>query len=255
MPKITNVLITRPAPKGQVLAKKLHQQGFTTHVQPLFDYQQGASVGEVKQCVTECENAFVIFVSVAAVQFSQASYSIAQWQSKQIFAIGQATKKALENVGIEQIVCPSIQTSEGLLALTQFENVDQQNIIIVRGDGGREYLANALIERNAKVVYLESYQRNWLKQPENTAQQWQAAKINCIVVTSNALLDELIKLTRHDDRRLNDYWQKKCLWLVVSSRIAEQAKAIGLEQVVNTGGASDQAIIQALEQYHLNQII
>jgi uroporphyrinogen-III synthase len=55
----------------------------------------------------------------------------------------------------------------------------------------------------------------------------------------------MLNLTKNN----NHYWQKECLWLVASQRIAEQAKLQGVMNVLNTQGANDEAIIHAINQY------
>jgi uroporphyrinogen-III synthase len=62
------------------------------------------------------------------------------------------------------------------------------------------------------------------------------------VVTSNALLEHLAKLIKNSD----SYWQKNCLWIVASQRIANNAKQLDLSHVINANGASDEAIITAI---------
>jgi|TARA_B110000090_G_C13336877_1_gene429512 uroporphyrinogen-III synthase len=254
-----NVLITRPKEKGMQLAQQLKTIGINSLCQSFFDYQSYTSQQKIKDTLTKSPPDIIIFVSVAAVIFANQSLSIKQWLKKsssqptQFFAVGHATKKALNNCSIEHVICPKVQNSEGLLELLDLNEVQQKNILIVRGDGGREYLKNTLSKRGAKVNYLESYQRLWLTFNHAIVKQWHANQINVIVITSNALLQRIVDLIATfintlapDEQLVLTHWQKNCLWVVASARIAESAKALGLINVINAQGANDKAIIKAL---------
>jgi uroporphyrinogen-III synthase len=62
------------------------------------------------------------------------------------------------------------------------------------------------------------------------------------VITSNALLESIVHLIKNSD----SYWKTTCLWIVASERIAQQAKQLGLLNIVNAHGANDQAILNAI---------
>ncbi|MGL1956687.1 MAG: uroporphyrinogen-III synthase [Colwellia sp.] len=265
------VLITRPEAKAQELTLLLKQQGIMSIKQPLFDYQAYASPTEIKAQLDLAD--ILIFISVAAVEFAQASMSLSVYQQKTIVAVGSATKKALQDCNIRQVICPAEENSEGLLQLPLFtkefnkvsnKKLASQVITIVRGNGGREYLSTTLKARGASVQYLESYQRVWRTFANDIAKQWQAQQINCIVVTSNESLKKMLQLvlsTNASDANITDanvandcvkhkqhenYWKKHCLWLVASQRIADSAKQLGLKSVIISKGASAKSLISAL---------
>ena len=245
------VLITRPKQKAQQLALSLNQQGIACVNQPLFDYQTLANHSASKALLTGSD--ILIFVSVASVEFADTSYSANLWQFGQIFAVGSATKKALHKLGINNVITPQQENSEGLLALSSLtQNIDEKNITIIRGNGGREYLASTLNSRGAKVSYLESYQRVWRVLAKDISKQWYQQQINCIVVTSNAILEKLVQLVLAQDKqsesqKLANYWRTQCLWITASKRIADKAKQFGLLQVTISAGASDQVLAETLQ--------
>ncbi len=246
--KPLKVLITRPETKNKKLALLLKQQGIATLNQSLFDYQAYADESELN---TKFNNAnIIIFVSVAAVEFSHTSITLNQLKNKVIIAVGTATKKALQALGISPVLSPEQEDSEGVLLLPKLKgNLTEKNITIVRGNGGREYLATQLRSRGAIVLYAESYQRIWRTLAENTAKQWQAMQINCIVITSNEILEKIIYfLHLNKIKSSNNYWINTCIWLVASKRIADNANSLGLKNVINSGGANDQAILNSLKK-------
>jgi len=245
-----NVLIARPEKKAQALSLLLNQQGIACVSQPLFDYQPLAAHKQSKKLLTTAN--IIIFVSVAAVEFAHTNVAATHWQYQHIIAVGKATKAALQALALENIYCPSQENSEGVLALSLLsENMSNKSITIVRGNGGREYLAIELAKRGARVHYLESYQRIWRTFPKDIGKQWYQQQINCIVVTSNALLDKLVQLTQACsltvENNTTKYWRNHCIWLVASKRIANHAKQLGLVKVIQSDGANEQAISNRLQ--------
>ena len=245
--KPLRVLITRPKAKAQQLALLLNQQGIVNTSQTLFDYQSNASALDIATALEHAD--ILIFVSVAAVEFTHASYPLPNNLPQSIFAVGNATKQALQAIGITSTISPPPQQehSEGLLKLPQLMNVSGKNVLIFRGNGGREHIANTLTLRGAKISYIESYQRVWRILALNIAEQWRAQKINCIVVTSNDILLALLKYLASATNNTDNYWQSQCLWVVVSDRIEENAKDLGLTRVINTHSASSQKLCNTLQ--------
>jgi len=245
-----NVLIARPIKKAQALTLLLNKQGIACVSQPLFDYQPLADHKQSKELLTTAN--IIIFVSVAAVEFSHANVISTHWQYQHIIAVGKATKAALQALGLENIQCPFQENSEGILTLSVLnEGLLNKNITIVRGNGGREHLAVELIKRGASVNYLESYQRIWRIFPKDINKQWYQQQINCIVVTSNALLDKLVHLTQATnvtiENKTTKHWREQCVWLVASKRIAKHAQQLGLTNIIQSDGASEEAINTALQ--------
>ncbi len=245
MTKISlKVLITRPEKSGRALAESLLKLGIATTCQPMFDYQKSTDTEQIPRLLQTLHQPIVIFVSVAAVEYANQIQPISTWHYQNMIAIGSATQSCLEKLG-HSAICPSMHTSEGLLALNEMQSLKGKNIIIVRGDGGLETIAQAIINKGGIVDYFESYQRKWRTFNNDIANYWQKSGVNCIVITSNALLKQMISLLSPS----NDHWQNECLWLVASQRISDQAQELGLMKVFNTHGANDEAIIHAINQY------
>jgi uroporphyrinogen-III synthase len=245
-----NVLVVRPTKKAQALTFLLKKQGIACVSQPLFDYQPLADYQQSKKLLTTAN--IIIFVSSAAVEFAHANVAATHWQYQHIIAVGKATKAALQALVLKNIECPAQENSEGVLALSVLNgNLADTTITIVRGNGGREHLATELVRRNATIHYLESYQRVWRTFPKDINKQWYHQQINCIVVTSNALLEKLVQLTQGNNAAgKNDtskYWLNQCIWLVASKRIADQAEQFGLTNIIQSDGANEQAISTALQ--------
>jgi len=260
--KKLKVLITRPKAKNKKLALLLKQHGIDTWSQSLFDYQANADEAKI---VGKLSNAnIVIFVSVAAVEFFHAATSLNKLHNKKIIAVGKATKKALKILNINNILSPEQENSEGVLLLPILSNnLTGKIITIVRGNGGREHLATQLKSRGAIIQYIESYQRIWKTLPKDIAKQWQAMQINCIVITSNEILEKVVHCLRitdtntisegkgdgnNNEKSDNYYWVNTCHWLVISKRIADNANKFGLKNVFNSDSANDLIILNHLKK-------
>jgi len=272
------VLITRPKEKAHQLALLLNAQGIANTRQTLFDYQNNTSAHTIASALEDADT--LIFVSVAAVEFAHASYplnnlpnaisssvsnllpdklskilpdKLSEKGSNEspekapytIFAVGNATKKALLALGLTNVISPPSQQehSEGLLKLVELAHVQDKKVLIFRGNGGREHIAQTLIQRGAIVNYIETYQRVWRTLPINITEQWRVKKINCIVVTSNDILLTLHKYLSHSTDK---YWQTHCLWVVASERIAKKAKALGITRVINSHSANSEILCNTL---------
>lgn len=235
-----NILLTRPLEKSQKLAKDLTPLANNIVITPLFAYQSGKDHSLLKQQVSNINT--IIFISQAAVEYALSVISRDDLrQVKQVIAVGDATKNELHLADINQVIVPQEHTSEGLLNLIELSNVADMPILIVRGNGGREYLKQQLELRGANVAYNEIYQRCWLDlDQKHTIEQWRKAQINCIVITSNELLMQLNQYVKQHK------WLKQCLWIVASARIETNARALGLENVINAQGANNFKIYQAI---------
>lgn len=241
-----NALITRPKQQGLQLQQALLAADIASICQPTFEYQANTTEHSVKELVETTAFKIVIFVSAAAVEYADLAYPLNLWlkPDQTIIAVGSKTQAQLQQLGFSAVI-PKTHTSEGMLALAELSTsqVSAQPILIIRGNGGREYLAEQLTARNAQVMYLESYRRNWLEIDQEQHNLWKNQQINAIVITSDAILNHLVNYLSP----LDQYWQTQCLWCVASERIAKHALTLGLKHVVNCGGANDQTIVAKLK--------
>jgi len=241
-----HLVITRPKQQGLQLQQALQSVGISSTCQPLISYQLNINQQQFNQQLNLHQPSLVIFVSVAAVEYAQQAYPLTTWLDKKIsvIAVGDATQQALAELGIKSI-CPQKHDSEGILTLDIVSKVQlnkHPNVIIVRGDGGRELLAQELSTRGAKVEYIESYRKVWLDFPAEQQHIWVNERISGFIITSNALLKRVVEIVNISD----NHWKNNCLWVVASARIMASAKRLGLKNVINTHGANDKAIIDTL---------
>ena len=119
----------------------------------------------------------------------------------------------------------------------------QKEILIIRGVGGRELLAENLKIRGAKVDYVEIYKRCLPKYSENEINEvWDKKKPDAIIVTSNEILTNLIKLLNDDKKKLFSI-----PLVTMSGRIAEEARKRGFKAMINVAKEkNDDGILASL---------
>lgn len=238
------VLITRPAGKADNLLAGLDELAISYVYQPLITTQLMPLRNRDVQHLQSAE--LIIFVSVSAVTCLEQQFDLTSL-TQPLLAVGATTASALERSCGHPVVAPLDQRSEGVLALPQLQDVANRDIVIIRGNGGRELIKQGLLARGAKVSYVQSYKRVPLPlDGQRLSDQWRAQQIQCIVVTSNEILSLL--LTSLPDVALP--WLQQRQWIMVSQRMAETAVAMGIPatNIVLAASANDQALLDAICQ-------
>ncbi len=187
---------------------------------------------------------YAVFVSANAVEYGVPDRQC--WPvALTTFAPGPGTAQALFDVGIGNVRWPESRfDSEGLLALPEFADVRGKRVIVFRGDGGREHLADTLRMRGAQVEYVACYRR---ARPESGAAGLEEAfadhRIDAVTITSSEGLDNLWHIVGEGTRRA---WREYPT-LAPHPRIAVHARAFGL-RVIETAG-SDAGLIAGLLEW------
>ncbi|ABV85700.1 uroporphyrinogen-III synthase [Shewanella pealeana] len=238
------ILLTRPEGRNQLMKEALTQRNVSYFITPLLNVQPTSNL-DANQIDKQLKLAdIIIFISTNAVAFASQAIDN-QWPSSaQYFAVGDATHAALKQLGIDAQRAPEdCQQTEGLLTLTSLADVTGKQIIIVRGQGGREDLATELIKRNAQLSYWEVYKRGCpALDSANLCQQWRSFGIDTIIITSGEILDNLIKTVPKELFA----WLQTCHIIVPSPRVYEKAKAYNLLHVSNATAANTNAMLAAL---------
>jgi len=228
------VLVTRPQTQATVLSDLIAAQGGIAISFPVITIKKLASAVQADSKLSDA--AMIIFVSRNAV-----NYFMADLDNKiQCIAIGKGTAEAMQEKGLRVDLQPEKSVgSEGLLAIPELEDVSGKKIVIVRGKGGRELLADTLIARGATISYIEVYERCIASPSEE--QCGAALLADTIVCTSVAGVTNLKQLL---ENKFETVLIKPLI--VLSERIKQHAISLGFKQVNVSADASDQAIMQRL---------
>ena len=251
------VLVTRPSGRAdELLAAITAFGGRAEHipllaVTPLNELRDAASWQRTRQHVLELDRyQRVIAISVNAVHYGlqwienywpQLPWGIA-W-----YGIGAATVAELARFDIIAHSGPvtsaaAPMNSEALLARPELQQLDGERILILRGVGGRETLAETLRERGARVDYAECYRR---VEPELDAAAQRALRefaFDAVCVNS---AETLMNLWQRLDPAARLQLQQ-CAVIVPSARVATLAGTLGLRRVCEAANAGTAATMTTL---------
>ncbi|MBV1883376.1 MAG: uroporphyrinogen-III synthase [Pseudomonadales bacterium] len=247
------VLVTRPLAQAQTLVKKIQAQGGQGTVLPSVEIAAVEPTAQIRRSIENLDQyQSVIFVSGNAARIG-CDLFLDNWPQWPIdinwLAVGSATANAMAEFGLIALV-PEAHDSEGLLKLKQLDRVSGSKILIVQGQGGRPLLAETLQSRGAIVdvaaVYCRQLPSFHSGEMFSTISQ---AKIDIVLITSG---ESLVNLCAMAGNKLADL--QKIPLMVVSDRIAQIAKEKGFglagpDTLVISNGASDEAVLLALQQY------
>lgn len=245
-----SILVTRPSPAGEALVELLIEHGLFAYHTPLITFSPGRDLDKLPQYLaTLRQDDIIIAASQHAVHYAQAQLSRnnIQWPEKNhYFAIGAQTAAKLQQATHLSVSWPKgREISEQLLKLPQLQHVAGKNVLILRGNGGRQLLAETLEERGASVTFCECYQRHSIDYDgDELCRQWQRININTLVITSGEMLQQLYELVPENYRN----WLCDCRLLVVSERLADQARLLGWSKCDIADNADNGALLRALQQ-------
>ena len=238
------IAITRPIDQAKKLAKLIEQAGGTPILFPLIEITPLNDYSQFERVISEIGNYdWAIFISSNAVQNAMPRLvKLGIPSNLQFAAIGPVTASELKAFGVNEVMTPKERfDSESLLALPEMNQVAGKKIMIIRGVGGRDVLAETLKARGAQVTFAECYQRtNPQSNCDLLAQLYHEKKLHGIIVTSSEAMRHLLDLTDNTD------WLKHVTLFVNHARIAELPIQLGLKVHI-AGAAGDEAMLEKLE--------
>jgi len=251
-----SVLVTRPAGQAGKLCAGLAAAGYRPVHQPLLIVSPIA-LETAQQAMTDTLESYAhcLFVSSNAARYGLECLLAGRsaWPcGVQCYAVGDSTADVLRAAGIA-VQTPGVEmTSEGLLALPSLQAVAGKRVLIVKGEGGRTALREALAGRGAQVDELRCYRRLPPDMaPEALQRLLDEQQVACILVSSGEALDNLrVFLEPADTAQPSG---RHCALVVPSARVAEQARAAGWRDVTVADNASDDAMLAALQEWDLTR--
>ena len=199
------VVITRPKAAAEALADALGREGARTWIFPALAIEDISLSEETLEALDDLAACSVaIFVSAnAAEKGLEIVRERGPWpEGVEVAAVGDATANVLRNSGLVAVISPSgRQDSDGLLEMSRLHQVKGENIIVFRGESGRERLRKVLQERGARVRYAECYRR---VRPKVDAapllEAWSRNEIHAVGVLSAESLVNFVEMVGEDGR-------------------------------------------------------
>jgi len=241
------VLVTRPQTQAMPLCRLLEEHGATTIQLPAIVIEPVAAQRELAARLGPLDDAdLVIFTSANAVRFGAAL--LGQRRNLILAAIGPATKRALNQAGYRVAIVPGGGfDSAHLLAEPRLQHLAGRRVVLVKGVGGRELLAEELAERGAIVRAVEVYRRlpatPGAERLRRIEQRLAAGELQIVTATSLEIGAALLSLAgaglRAQFERLH--------WLVAGARIATGLAHLGVAApIIEAASAEDQDLLEAL---------
>lgn len=261
------VIITRPARHALRLQEGLQQCGREVVMFPLFDIVLNTETSQIDACLRNLSDyRLVIFVSPNAIDACFARLALlsesagASWpQDVAVGVMGEGSRQALASYGLHaenaRIFCPihpERTDSETLLAVLDLPDLRGKKVLIIRGDSGRDFLADALQLQGVEVEQVAAYQRRIPVFDADKQQQMRAllSQENDWVITSSAVLSTLLEWCCQidaADATFNAVVKMQQQHLVLPHfRIAEVAKKLGFSHLTLTA-SGDEKLLLALQ--------
>ena len=237
------VAITRPIEQAKKMTQYIEMAGGNVILFPLVEITALDDYTAFEEVIADIHHYdWIVFISSNAVQNSLPRL-IQQGipQRLQFAAIGPTTAQSLKTFGVNEVLMPEGRfDSESLLSLPAMQDMCSKKVMIVRGIGGRDLLANTFAERGAQVTFAECYQRiNPQTNCQLLAQAYDDGKLQAIVVTSSEAMRYLITMAGESD------WLKQITICVNHARVAELPLQMGLNvKIANAPG--DEAMLATL---------
>jgi uroporphyrinogen-III synthase len=241
------ILVTRPAGQADTLAASIEARGGAAILFPAIEIAPPTDMAALAQRIAELSAYdFAIFISPTSVECSWPLILERHggWPGKVMpAAVGPASARALAGCGVHHVlVAQDGADSESLLALDALKKMQGKRVLIVRGEGGREMLADSLRARGARVDYAECYRRlRPQADPAPLLELWRSGGIAAVTVTSREVFANLVDMLGEAGVPL---LQGTPLF-APHARIAEAARTWGVARAVVTP-PGDAGLVSAL---------
>lgn len=241
------ILVTRPKEQAIGLCQSISAAGGEPLLFPALQIEPSDDAAAKERITRMDDYDWVIFVSANAARYAQKTCDngiIPPLKTAHVAAVGASTAKALHEAGISSVLTPPEPAdSEALATMAELRDVAGRRCLIVRGEGGREWLAETLRQRGARVEYAEVYRR--VRPPTDPAplmERWREGQVHAVVVASGETLSNLAAMIGFEGMAL----LRGTPLVTVSERVRQQALEFGVGMAVSAAGSSDAALLQAV---------
>jgi uroporphyrinogen-III synthase len=255
MPELSPVVVTRPLAQADQLAASLTAAGRRVEVLPLLQILPLPDAAPLQAELARLSRyRLVAFVSPNAIDAAFAH--LAAWPAQVAIAVmGQGSRDALARHGVTAAnatifspLDPERSDSTTLFAALDAAALRSAPVLIVRGDSGRQFLAEALQAAGAEVTQVAAYRRAAPEfSPELGRRLAELAARSCDwIITSSEALRVLLALIRHIGEPDIVVKMLQQHLIVPHARIAQTARELGFGKITLTA-SGDEALIAALQ--------
>jgi uroporphyrinogen-III synthase len=244
------IVVTRPAQQAERLAGLIRAAGGEAILYPVIEIRDVVDPQPLYDLIDRLDE-FDLAVFISPNAAHQALGAIAGRRALPatlaIAAVGPGTARGLAGLGVANVIAPGGRgDSEALLALPQLGEPRGKRVVIFRGDGGRELLADELTARGALVEYATCYRRVRPDlDPAPLIAAWDRGGLHAVAVTSSEGLRNLCEMAGAAGRTL----LARTPLFVTHPRIGQTARELGLSNVIVTTESGDEGLVAALIEH------
>ena len=240
---MTRVVVTRATDDAERLGRRLSDAGHIAIQLPLMAIESTGVSWDADS--TPVATTIYIFTSVNAVRHGLSGMTQGSESSLvQVIAVGLRTRIALADAGI-QASSPVREDSEGILELLEATYSMPTHAVIIKGEGGRDFLSEALSAHNIQVTTVDCYRRTWpMISTDDLRRAVSLDEPSVVHVASGETLQRLSRLCLEQDLQVLNV---HCI-VVPSQRVAETAQELGWQSRIIAEGASDEALLRVIAQ-------
>lgn len=249
-------MVTRPEEQAQTLIGEIERHGGQVVFAPMIAIEP--KVSPQARAMIDAIDSYdaVVFISRNAVEHGLRLLHDAgrTLTGQAVFAVGVGTAGRLRELGVKEVHTPKNEfSSEGLLKVPGLSAhaIDGRRVLIMRGAGGRELLAQALQQRGAQVDYCEVYARTVpsIRLTDVLRNSNIAAPDIAIITSPEALTNLADKI---DQEGLDVMYDVPLM--VAGGRTAQEVERLGFTlEPVMVDNPGDRSIVEALVRWASNE--
>jgi len=238
---LTSVVVTRPSPDHEVLCRALRSRGYQVVHSPAFERVAEPPKVREQRLASLGRYDLVIVISPFAARLLVES---GPGPGPVCLTPGAGTGRRLLQAGYRVSWPESGGTSEDLLRCEGLRDVAGMRVCIVGAPGGRRLLDEKLAGRGATVERIDLYRRRALENHDDFARELASERALIVLVSSVGAFDSLDHSVRG---ALRSRWLQ-ATFVVSSDRVGQRCAAAGAHSIVRAAGASDRAMLAAVDE-------
>ena len=246
-----HILITRARHQASTLSKLLSEHGAQPIALPAIDIQATPNTEELDQVISDLEHYhWIVFTSVNGVEtffrrLHNLNLDARTLKNLKIGAIGPATARALEKMGIIPDYLPEVYTGKGFVDGLKSRDVAGQRFLLPRADIADKELAEGISQLGAQVHEVAVYRTVPTADALSKARRLLlSGEIDVITFTSSSTVSNLVAIFKGDHQAINST-KVAC----IGPKTAETAAKAGLKVDIVASKHTIPGLVEAIEQY------
>lgn len=252
------ILITRSKEQAQDFIKAIESRGGKTISFPTISIEDPDSWKECDDAINNISTFDgIIFTSQNSVEkfcgrVIHQKIKLDSLNSLKIYAVGEKTKKVIENYNLTTSGIPEKFTAESLALMMKADGVKMKRFIFPCGDLGREVIIDILTSFGAEVKPITVYKNvnPDTSKSEKIKNKILAGKIDTLTFTSPSTVKNFFSLFSEEIKK---EFAKKTNFAVIGDVTAEALHNIDLTPTIIAYPSTIEGMISSIENYYKNR--